>query len=60
MLLQLAMQNNFLIHQMDVETAYMNTDIDYEIYLEQPEGFVKTDRNESNLVCKLKKNLSMA
>ena len=51
MLLQLAVQNNFLIHQMDVKTAYLNADIDCEIYLEQPEGFVKTDRNGSNLVC---------
>ena len=52
MLLQLAVQINFLTHQMNVKTAYLNADIDCEIYLEQPEGFVKTDRNGSNLVCK--------
>ena len=40
MLLQLAVQENLLIHQMDVKTAYLHADIDCEIYLEQPEGFV--------------------
>lgn len=43
---------------MDVKTAYLNADIDCEIYLEQPEGFVKTnDENGTKLVCKLKKSL---
>ena len=56
--LRMLLQNNFLIHQKDVKTAYLNADIDCEIYLEQPEGFVKTDRNGSNLVCKLKKSMS--
>lgn len=57
MLLQLAVQNDFLIHQMDVKTAYLNANIDCEVYLEQPEGFAKTDENGNRLVCKLKKSL---
>lgn len=57
MLLQLAVQNDYLVHQMDVSTAYLNADIDCEVYLEQPEGFVKTDEYGNKLVCKLKKSL---
>ncbi|GJR09695.1 zinc finger, CCHC-type containing protein [Tanacetum coccineum] len=29
-----------LIHQMDVKTAFLNGDLDEEIYMKQPEGFV--------------------
>lgn len=57
MLLQLASQENLHIHQMDVKTAYLNADIDCDIYLEQPEGFVKTNEGGDKLVCKLKKSL---
>ncbi|KAK3880550.1 hypothetical protein Pcinc_014947 [Petrolisthes cinctipes] len=57
MLLQLAVQENLQIHQMDVKTAYLNADIDCDIYLEQPEGFVKTNEKGDKLVCKLKKSL---
>lgn len=42
---------------MDVVTAYLNADIDCEVYLVQPEGFVKTDKCGNKLVCKLKKSL---
>ena len=38
-LMQLAVQDNLLVHQMDVKTAYLNAPIDCEIYIEQPEGF---------------------
>ena len=42
---------------MDVKTAYLNADIDYEIYMKQPEGFnVQSDDNKQ-LVCKLNKSL---
>ena len=57
MLIQLASQNNWLIHQMDVKTAYLNADIDCEIYVDQPEGYVKTGNNGEKLVWKLKKSL---
>ena len=40
-LLQVALEYDLIIHQMDVKTAYLNADIDYEIYIEQPEGFLK-------------------
>ena len=43
------------IHQMDVKTAFLNGDLEEEIYMEQPESFVKP-RQESK-VCKLTKSL---
>ena len=36
---------------MDVKTAFLNIDLDEEVYMEQPEGFV-LPRNEKK-VCKL-------
>ena len=40
---------------MDVETAFLNGKLDDEIYLQQPEGYVKP--GEDHLVCKLEKSL---
>ena len=37
---------------MDVKTAFLNGEIDKEIYIEQPQGY-----REGNLVCKLRKSL---
>ena len=54
-LLAVANTNDFEIHQMDVETAFLNGTLDYEIYMEQPEGFI--DPNNPDYVCKLKKSL---
>lgn len=41
------------IHQMDVKTAFLNGDIDTEVYIEQLKGFGMGE----DLVCKLKKSL---
>ena len=38
MLLALAAHHDFEIHQMDVKTAFLNGDLDVDIYMEQPEG----------------------
>ena len=38
-LMQLAAQNDLILHQMDVKTAYLNAPIDCELYMEQAEGF---------------------
>ena len=40
MLVAIAAIHNLEIHQMDVETAFLNGDLDDEIYMEQPEGFI--------------------
>ena len=42
---------------MDIETAYLYTDIDEVVYMKQPEGFEKLDNKGKPLVCKLNKFL---
>ena len=54
-LLAFAVQNNMMIHQMDVVTAFLNGSLSEEIYMEQPPGYIK--EGEENLVCKLKRSL---
>ncbi|KAK1601107.1 hypothetical protein QYE76_007610 [Lolium multiflorum] len=39
-LLSLAASHGLLVHQMDVKTAFLNGELDEEIYMEQPDGFV--------------------
>lgn len=48
-----ANQFNLLVHHMDVKTAFLNGDLNEEIYMEIPEGLPKAE----NKVCKLKKAL---
>lgn len=55
LLLALAAIHNLVIHQMDVKTAFLNGELDEEIYMKQPEGFVMP--GHENKVCKLKKSL---
>ncbi|GJT40949.1 zinc finger, CCHC-type containing protein [Tanacetum coccineum] len=55
LLLALAAIHNLVIHQMDVKTAFLNGDLDEEVYMKQPEGFVMPG-NEHKL-CKLVKSL---
>ena len=57
MLMQQAVQNDMITHQMDVKMAYLNAPIDCDIYIQQPEGFEKIGKNGETLVCKLKKSL---
>nr|KAJ0221579.1 hypothetical protein LSAT_V11C200099630 [Lactuca sativa] len=55
LLLALATIHNLVIHQMDVKNAFLNGDLDEEIYMKQPEGFVMPGNEHK--VCKLKKSL---
>lgn len=43
------------LHQMDVKTTFLNRDLEEEIYMAQPEGFVAN--GEEQRVCKLKKSI---
>ena len=52
-----AAQIDLHLGQMDVKSAYLHSTIEEEIYLEQPEGFVKREENEQTLVCKLNKSI---
>nr|GEW21326.1 retrovirus-related Pol polyprotein from transposon TNT 1-94 [Tanacetum cinerariifolium] len=40
LLLALAAIHNLVIHQMDVKTTFLNGDLDEEVYMKQPKGFV--------------------
>ena len=40
---------------MDVKTAFLNDDLDEEIYMDQPEGFMI--QGQESKVCKLRKSL---
>ena len=55
--MQLAAQNNYIVHQMDVKTAYLNAPIDCDIYLEQAKGYEVLCENDEPLVYKLNKSL---
>ena len=57
LLMQLALDFSLDLHQMDVKTAYLNAPIDCELYVEQPEGFIKYSETGERLVCKLNKSL---
>lgn len=56
-LMQKAVQENLIVHQMDVKTAYLHAPIECEIYIEQPEGYKVKSQGNEKLVCKLEKSL---
>nr|GEX86431.1 zinc finger, CCHC-type [Tanacetum cinerariifolium] len=55
LMLALAAIHNLVIHQMDVKTAFLNGDLEEEVYMEQPKGFVMPGNEHK--VCKLVKSL---
>ena len=52
----IAANMNLEVEQLDVKTAFLHGDLEEEIYMLQPEGFMK--RGKEHLVCRLKKSLS--
>src|SRR4051812_21688763 len=55
MVLAIAALRNLEVHQMDVKTAFLNGDLEEEIYMRQPEGFSAPGKEKK--VCKLVKSL---
>ena len=54
-LLSLAASYGLLVHQMDVKTTFLNGELEEEIYMDKPDGFVV--KGEETKVCKLVKSL---
>ncbi|GKB01907.1 putative RNA-directed DNA polymerase [Tanacetum coccineum] len=55
MILAIATLRNLEIHQMDVKTDFLNRDLEEEIYMNQPEGFIAP--GQEGKVCRLVKSL---
>nr|GEZ01298.1 zinc finger, CCHC-type [Tanacetum cinerariifolium] len=45
--------HNLVIHQMDVKTVFFNGDLDEEVYMKQPEGFVMPGDEHTRFTCNL-------
>ena len=52
-LFSLAVNLDWNLHQLDIKNAFLNGDLEEEVYMEVPPGL----KNEGKLVCKLKKSL---
>ena len=57
LLLALAAAEDWELHNMDVDVAFLNSDVDEVIYVKQPEGFEKFGPNGETLVCRLNKSV---
>lgn len=54
-LLSMVAMHDYELEQLDVKTAFLHGELEEDIYMEQPEGFITPGKE--NLVCKLKKSL---
>jgi len=46
---------NLELHQMDMKTVFLNENLDEEVYMDQPKGFLV--EGKEHMVCKLKKSI---
>lgn len=53
--LAIVAEENLVLHQMDVKTAFLNGELEEDVFMEQPEGYVSKEFPEH--VCKLQKAL---
>ena len=53
--LAIGAQHDYEIHQMDVKSAFLNGELDEEIFMKQPEGFI--DQDHPQKVCRLNSSL---
>jgi len=51
----LVVQYDLELHQMDVKTAFLNGNLEEEVYMDKPEGFAI--KGKDYMVCKLKKSI---
>ena len=55
LVLRMVAAENLHIEQLDVKTSFLHGDLEEDIYMIQPEGFIV--QGQENLVCKLRKSL---
>jgi len=48
---------NLELHNVDFDTAYLQSDLEETIYVKQPQGYEKKGPNGEELVCRLRKSL---
>ncbi|KAG8493268.1 hypothetical protein CXB51_010719 [Gossypium anomalum] len=56
-ILSVAVSIGWPLRQVDVNNAFLNGDIDTEVFMHQPPGYVQTGLDGKQLVCRLKKAL---
>ena len=54
-MLGVVVANNLELIQLDVKTAFLHGDLQEEIYMDQPKGFVAS--GQEHLICRLRKSL---
>jgi hypothetical protein len=54
-LLSLVTSYGLFVHQMDIKIAFLNGELEEEIYMDQPDGF--TLKGQEGMICKLLKSL---
>lgn len=54
-LMQVSVQEEVTLHQLDVNTAYLHVQIDYEVYMQQPESSEVKSTTVEHLLPKHKK-----